>query len=205
MVAAVAGHRMQEALQRRAAGDRSWWRLREAALTALATQVSKHMSASSPALDTNAILSSILEHDLRSPDTPPFLRGRALWVAAKLISCNPPPTAQGGSPAHSSTAQGQRSEATGDTAAMFVAPAMECLGAMHEMVVRVCACRAVAQLVPLVPTARMQALLPGAYGALLELMKTADQDVLSLVLVTLHVRSPQLPEYQLHAVPLSLE
>ena len=75
MVAAVAGHRMQEALQRRAAGDRSWWRLREAALTALATQVSKHMSASSPALDTNAILSSILEHDLRSPDTPPFLRG----------------------------------------------------------------------------------------------------------------------------------
>lgn len=188
IVNAVVAHRMQESLQRKAAGDPGWWRLREASLTALATQLSSDSSSLNPALDTNAILSSILEHDLRSPDTPPFLRGRALWVAAKLASCNPPHS-QGGSPtANNNTAQGQHSEAAGETAAMFVSPAIECLGGMHEMPVRVCACRAVSQLVPLVPPARMQPLLPGAYGGLLDLMNCADQDVLNLVLITLHVR-----------------
>jgi importin-9 len=192
---------MQEALQRKAAGDASWWRLREAALTALSTQVSEDMP--SAGLDTNSILPSILEHDLRSQDTPPFLRGRALWVAAKLISCTAPRT-QGGSPtANKNNVHGYHSEATGETAEMFMSPAIECLGGMHEMVVRVCACRAVAQLVPLIPAVRMQSLLPGAYGALLELMNSADQDVLNLVLVTLHVRTLTISKETRETVNLS--
>jgi hypothetical protein len=194
-VTAVVAHRMQEALQRKAAGDPSWWRLREAALTALSTQVSEGLPRAG--LDTSAILSSILEHDLRSHDTPPFLRGRALWVAAKVISCHAPEAGtqlQGGSPtASANSSQAQQSEAAGETAAVLMYPAIECLSSRHDMVVRVCACRAVTQLAPLVPAAKMQPLLPGAYGALLELMNTADQDVLSLVLISLHVRTAPAP------------
>lgn len=185
----VVAHRMQESLQRKAAGDASWWRLREASLAALGTQSPTDSCSSNPAQETNAILSSILEHDLSSQDVPPFLRGRALRLAAKVTSCTALPT-PGGSPTPGNHAQGQAVGVAADMAAMFMSPTIECLGSRHDMVVRVCACRAVTQLLPLVPAERMQPLLPVAYSVLLELMQKADQDVLSLVLVSLNVRSP---------------
>lgn len=106
-VNAVAQQRLQESLQLKAAGRERWWRLREATLAALSTQLGRGLLDDDddddvvaeggprgacpvpPGLDVRAILSSVLEHDLRPHDTPPFLRGRALWVAAKLASALP--------------------------------------------------------------------------------------------------------------------
>lgn len=112
MVAAVndvAQARLAEGLQLKAAGHERWWRLREATLAALSTQLGRGLLDDGDSdggdgrarggrggafpvpegLDVRAILSSVLEHDLQPRDTPPFLRGRALWVAAKLASALP--------------------------------------------------------------------------------------------------------------------
>lgn len=105
MVAAVnevAQQRLQEGLQLKAAQHERWWRLREAALAAVSTQLGSGLldddedggggtgaSRVPDGLDVRAILNGVLEHDLRPRDTPPFLRGRALWVAAKLASALP--------------------------------------------------------------------------------------------------------------------
>lgn len=98
----VAQQRLQEALQLKGAQYERWWRLREAALAAVSTQVGRGLLEDDDeeeeegagchvpdGLDVRVILNSVLEHDLRPPDTPPFLRGRALWVAAKLASALP--------------------------------------------------------------------------------------------------------------------
>lgn len=75
-----------------------------------------------------------------------------------------------------------------EQASQLLPPAVDCLAAAHDMPVRVCACRAVAQLLPRAARAQAQPHLQRAYASLIDLMGQADQDVLNLVLETLHVR-----------------
>lgn len=326
----VGQQRLQEALQLKGAQRERWWRLREAALAAISTQVGRGLLGdddgedgdNSPGhvpagIDVRAILNSVLEHDLQPRDTPPFLRGRALWVAAKLASALPevrsyPPGVRRGArpcsrgpcsrllPVPAGLAQPRRmlctwpipvssrspqppderwnaaarklhsrcgcespcihqgglkpasaaltciwnapqrplrleriarvprtdpfpipvpaalskygwTESPGtdrcrgcaavaaaapdrgprgvqEQAAQLLAPAVECLAGAHEMPVRVCACRAVSQLLPRAAQQHAQPHLHRVYTALIDLTGQADQDVLNLVLDTLHVR-----------------
>ena len=94
-LAAAVKRRMDEAEAARVAGDSTWWKLREATLLAVGTlddfivetdralsECGRHASFSAP-----AFLGLVLDSDLApgsENSIPPFLRGRALWVAARL-------------------------------------------------------------------------------------------------------------------------
>lgn len=41
------------------------------------------------ALDIPALLHNVLQEDLMTPNTPPFLTGRALWMAARFVIYHP--------------------------------------------------------------------------------------------------------------------
>jgi hypothetical protein len=69
-----------------AAGDEGWWRLREAALLAVGAVSDPLLEApgsSDVDFDLASFLQNVLHEDLQSPGAPPFLAGRALWVAAR--------------------------------------------------------------------------------------------------------------------------
>jgi importin-9 len=161
--------RLTEAGQQRAAGDAHWWRLREAALFAVGTQVtllSSMESSGVPAgLHVRTVLKDVLQNDLIPDNVPPFLRGRALWVAAQLGRGLPQ-----------------------SKAASFLQPAVAGLGAGNPVPVRVCACRAVAQLFKMCGAGASAPHVQQAMQALVELMRTVDQDVLLLVMETCEVR-----------------
>jgi importin-9 len=165
----VIQRRLAEAAQLKAAGNGDWWRLREAVLFAIGTQISlldDIVSSGVPSgLDTQGMLRDMLENDLEPADVPPFLRGRALWVAAKLGRGLP---------------RGQ--------AAAFLSPVAVGLGSVSPLPVRIGACRAAAQLFKLVPREDSAAHLPRVLAALVDLMRTVDQDVLLLVMETAEVR-----------------
>lgn len=78
---------LQEAAAAKAAGREDWWKLREAALYAVGT-VSDSLidlgagSGVRLALDVPGLMASVLQEDL-VPSAPPFLIGRALWVASR--------------------------------------------------------------------------------------------------------------------------
>lgn len=69
------------------AGDSEWWRLREAALLAVGAVAEPILEVQAqqdqPALDIPALLHNVLQEDLLTPNAPPFLTGRALWMAAR--------------------------------------------------------------------------------------------------------------------------
>lgn len=69
------------------AGDAEWWRLREAALLAVGAVAEPILEVQAqqdqPALDIPALLHNVLQEDLLTPNAPPFLTGRALWMAAR--------------------------------------------------------------------------------------------------------------------------
>lgn len=166
----VVQQRLAHAAQQRANGDAHWWRQREAALFAIGTLISSADDGGGggnvPAgLAAPELLRNVLEQDLQPIDVPPFLRGRALWVAAKLGGALP---------------QGE--------AAAFLRPSTAGLGPENALPVRIGACRAVASLVGLVGREASEAHLQPVLAALLQLMQTVDQDVLMLVLETTEVR-----------------
>lgn len=70
-----------------AEGKSEWWRVREATLLAVGAVAEPVMEIQAqqeqPALDVPALLHSVLQQDLINPNTPPFLTGRALWMAAR--------------------------------------------------------------------------------------------------------------------------
>ena len=73
-----------------ASGDSEWWRLREAALLAVGAVAKPILEVQAqqaqPALDIPALLHNVLHQDLIAPNAPPFLTGRALWMAARYCS-----------------------------------------------------------------------------------------------------------------------
>jgi hypothetical protein len=73
-----------------ASGDSEWWRLREAALLAVGAVAEPILEVQAqqaqPALDIPALLHNVLHQDLIAPNAPPFLTGRALWMAARYCS-----------------------------------------------------------------------------------------------------------------------
>lgn len=167
----VVQQRLAHAAEQRAKGDTHWWRQREAALFAIGTLISAadgdDDSGGVPqGLAAPELLRNVLENDLTPADVPPFLRGRAFWVAAKLGGALP------------------RGEA-----AAFLGPATAGLGPHNALPVRIGACRAVARLFGLVGTAESAPHLQPVLAALLQLMQTVEQDVLMLVLETTEVRA----------------
>lgn len=70
-----------------AEGNSEWWRIREATLLAVGAVAEPMMEVQAqqeqPALDVPALLHNVLQQDLIAPNTPPFLTGRALWMAAR--------------------------------------------------------------------------------------------------------------------------
>ena len=75
------------ALWVQAEGNSEWWRVREAALLAVGAVAEAVLEVQAqqeqPALDIPALLHNVLHQDLTTPNTPPFLTGRALWMAAR--------------------------------------------------------------------------------------------------------------------------
>ena len=72
-------------------GDTEWWRMREAVLLAVGAVAEPLLEVQAqqdkPAqLDIPALLHNVLQEDLINPHTPPFLTGRALWMAARWHS-----------------------------------------------------------------------------------------------------------------------
>lgn len=68
-----------------AAGDEEWWKLREAALLAVGAVADPLLQApgsSDRDFDLASFLNSCLAEDL-SASSPPYLLGRALWVALR--------------------------------------------------------------------------------------------------------------------------
>lgn len=70
-----------------AGGDENWWRLREAALLATGATADVLLEVQAkqqqPSLDIAALLASVLQRDLLGSGSPPFLVGRALWMASR--------------------------------------------------------------------------------------------------------------------------
>lgn len=70
-----------------AEGNSEWWRVREATLLAVGAVAEPLMEVQAqqeqPALDVPALLHNVLQQDLVNPNMPPFLTGRALWMAAR--------------------------------------------------------------------------------------------------------------------------
>jgi hypothetical protein len=158
-LAAAVKRRMDEAEAARVAGDSTWWKLREATLLAVGTlddfivetdralsECGRHASFSAP-----AFLGLVLDRDLApgsENSIPPFLRGRALWVAARL-------------------APGAHSAA----ATAVLGAALQSLDPRAPAPLSVGACRALAQYVPLAPKDGLVPFLGPAYqglGTLLE-------------------------------------
>lgn len=170
---AVVPQRLREADEARAAGSDDWWRLREATLLAIGTQIDLSDDttgapdgAAVPAgLDVKGMLSNVLTQDLRADNVPPFLRGRALWIAAKLGRGLP------------------RGEAS-----PFLEPAVAGLGASHPLPVRIGACRAIAQLFKMLEPKESARHMDAVISALVGLLGEVQEDVLLLVIETTEVR-----------------
>jgi hypothetical protein len=159
-LASAVDRRLRESDAARAAGDPTWWKTREATLLAVGTINDYIMEAEAVAVEQGTapifsaarFLSSVLATDLEAGTeaaTPAFLRGRALWVAARLA------------PGAPSTAAG---------AVLRASLAALAPGAAAPL--RVGACRALAQYVPLAPPHVLQPFLGPVYqglGALLAL------------------------------------
>ena len=164
-VSSAASQQLAEAQAQRSAGRDGWWRLREAALHALGTLVPSDETDVPDGLNVRPVLDNILQNDLAAAQLPPLLQGRALWVAAKL-------------------AQGLPQQ----QAVQLLPHAVAGLGGAHAMPVRICACRAAAQLFRLCDAEASAQHVKPAVAALMELMQSVDPDVLLIVLEATEVR-----------------
>ena len=166
-LAGAVSRRLEEAEAAKVAGDPNWWKIREATLLAVGTvddfivdteqalaERGVHATFSAP-----GFLKLVLDADLGGGDQtgqggstagsrPPFLLGRALWVAARLAPGAPPAAA---------------------TAVLDAS--LRSLDPRAPAPLRVGACRALAQYAPLAPKDGLKPFLGPAYqrlGTLLE-------------------------------------
>ncbi|KAL6779589.1 hypothetical protein ACKKBG_A12895 [Auxenochlorella protothecoides x Auxenochlorella symbiontica] len=72
----------------RASGRPGWWREREAALLLVGSAADTLLGLGPRAFDLAGLLSGPVVEDL-APGSPPFLRGRALWLAGRLAAAAP--------------------------------------------------------------------------------------------------------------------
>lgn len=166
-LSSAARRRLAESEAARAGGNPHWWKTREASMLAVgvvadfaveADAAAKEKGAGAggapSAFDVNAFLASVLERELAEGERAnehagnAFLRGRALWVAAKLAPAAPP-----------------------SSAAAVLRAAVGSLAPSAEAPLRVGACRALAQYVPAAPKDALRPLLGPMYqglGGLLE-------------------------------------
>ena len=162
-LASAAQRRLAESEAARARGDPNWWKTREATMLAVgvvadvvveANAAAKTGGAPTP-FDANAFLASVLDRELAEGAANEheyagnaFLRGRALWVAAKLAPAAP-----------------------ASAAAAVLRAAVGSLTPGAEAPLRVGACRALAQYVPAAAKDALRPLLGPMYqglGGLLE-------------------------------------
>ena len=92
----ASNRRLAESISAQQTGDSMWWRPREAALLAVGTMNEVVLSSleraqekgKPPPFDIAAFMKTVIENDLHESTaaSAPFLRGRALWVTARLSS-----------------------------------------------------------------------------------------------------------------------
>ena len=92
----ASNRRLAESISAQQTGDSMWWRPREAALLAVGTMnevvlssLERAQEKCKPApFDIAAFMKTVIENDLHESTaaSAPFLRGRALWVTARLSS-----------------------------------------------------------------------------------------------------------------------
>ena len=176
-LASAAQRRLEESEAARTQGNPHWWKTREATMLAVGVVADFAVEADSAAkekgagagnapenaFDVNAFLASVLDRELaivgsnaNAHSGNAFLRGRALWVAAKLAPAAP-----------------------AAAAAAVLQAAVGSLAPSAEAPLRVGACRALAQYVPAAPKDALRPLLGPMYqglGGLLEAHeRTAQQ------------------------------
>ena len=159
--------RLSEAELARANGEANWWKTREATLLAVGVvsdaliegEAAARSENVAPSFAASVFLANVLERDLSSGATAAgavtdggesFLRGRALWVAARLAP-GAPPAAAGAA----------------------LAAALASLRPTASAPLRVGACRALAQYVPLAPKDVLRPFLAPAYQGLGSLLESA--------------------------------
>ncbi|BBN19279.1 importin-9 [Marchantia polymorpha subsp. ruderalis] len=158
--------RIVEAAQAKAAGRKNWWKLREAAILAVGTVAGSLFEAQSGgkmSFRLEPFLDSIRNEDLgQGIDQCSFLRGRALWAAAKFA------------PAMNKA----RSE-------QFFYAAVMGLASDVPPPIKIGACRALAELFPNVDPSVLQPHLSLVFASLGALLQEASDETLHLVLETL--------------------
>ncbi|PRW57646.1 importin-9 isoform X1 [Chlorella sorokiniana] len=174
-LAAAVAARLQEATAARAAGREDWWKLREAVLYGVGT-VSDHLLSLAGSggrglpLDVPGLMASILRVDL-VPSAPPFLIGRALWVASRLAPAIP--------------AQHR---------AAYMQAAVAGLAPGSPPAVQIGACRALAQLCEKARPEELVAAAPQMFAGLCQLLQSSTDEILHLVLETLTAALKAAPE-----------
>lgn len=165
-VAAALHRRLQEAAQAKAEGNSEWWRVREAALLAVGAVAEAVLEVQAqqeqPALDIPALLHNVLHQDLTTPNTPPFLTGRALWMAARLAEA-----------------------VSNEDSIPFLQAAAGGLAPGQAPPVQIGACRAIVHLCQRITGAALQPHLPQIYQGLGALLQGSGEDTLHLVLESL--------------------
>ena len=138
--AVVGAHQsiLAAAMERCEGGDEEWWRPVEASLLSIGTIAEEITEAAGDGIDINSIVGGMVDllvEAVSSGDSPPLLKGRALWCAGRYVT---------GIPAEAS--------------AGFFAAAVQALGDDSPLPVRISACRSVALLMPTLTKAAPEAL-----------------------------------------------
>ena len=150
--AVVGAHQsiLAAAMERCEGGDEEWWRPVEASLLSIGTIAKEITEAAGDGIDINSIVGGMVDllvEAVSSGDSPPLLKGRALWCAGRYVT---------GIPAEAS--------------AGFFAAAVQALGDDSPLPVRISACRSVALLMPTLTKAAPEALqVRGEWGTALDM------------------------------------
>lgn len=156
--------RISEAAQLRAVGRTDWWKVREAAILAVGTISESIIEVNTASVfNVEGFLDNILLEDLNPAGMEcSFLYGRALWVAAKL----------------SSVIDARRCE-------QFLNAAIGGLGPSIPAPIKVSACRALLELLPMSQIQVLRTRMETVLTALCTLMQEASDETLHLALETL--------------------
>lgn len=173
-LADVANRRMSESIAARNAGDEKWWRIREATLLAVGTMSDAITTSAERAqqkglpvpFDLSAFLQTVIDVDLHesTAQSAPFLRGRALWVAARVSS---------GVPAN--------------MAGTILSASVQSLAPGLAAPLRIGACRAIAEFIPLAKPDVLAPHIGNMYKGLGGLLGEVSEETLHLVLEALLV------------------
>ena len=168
-VATATERRLSESIAARHSGDKLWWRGREAALLAVGTmndtilasiERAREKGVAAP-FDIATFLTTIIDTDLHESTAAsvPFLRGRALWVAARLSREIPP-----------DVANTVLRASVGSLAPNLAAP------------LRIGACRAIAEFLPIAKKEVTAPYIGDVYTGLGNLLVDAGEETLHLIL-----------------------